>query len=82
MLLKITITHFDGDHQDVLNHAGLSLEAARQRRDDLLKAMQQCILDRKIFYAGDDVDTVAIGPDLLARAHFKCQIIEEEAKRK
>jgi hypothetical protein len=77
MHLKITISYFDGRGEDVLNHTGLSLEAARTRRDDMLQTFQKCITEGQIFYGGDDQNMMAIGPQLLARSHFKFEITEE-----
>ncbi len=78
MLLKITITYFDGRSRDVLHHTGLTLEEARARLENILAIIQNCIEENKIFYAGDNDRMTAFGPQLLASAHFKSEIVEED----
>lgn len=77
MRLQITITYADGKHQDVLNYHGLSAEDARKKREEVLGKMQNCMNDRQIFCAGQGANMVGAGPDALANAHFKCEILED-----
>ena len=81
MILRITITYFDGRNQDVVNHAGLTPETARARGIDILRKIQECIEKNALFYAGDGDNMIAMGPRLLASAHFKCEIVEEDVSR-
>ena len=82
MRVQITIIYADGKYQDVLiTHRNISRNSASGAVMGILEKMQQCINDRLIFYAGDESNTamMAVGPDALAAAHFKCEILEDDA---
>lgn len=77
MRLEITITYADGKHQHVLRYYGLSPETAREKREEVLQKMQNCIDDHRIFCAGEGANMSGSGPEALANAHFVCNILED-----
>ncbi len=74
--LKITITYFNGRREDVFHHYEISVESARQRIQDLLTSVQDCINERQVFYADAETSVLGIGPELLPQCRFSFEIFE------
>lgn len=77
MILRTTLTYFDGARHDTVSHSGLTLEAAREERDATIRAVREAVEGRGVFYLKSDEATLCFPSELLSRTHIKLEIVEE-----